>query len=161
MWHAPAPQKQPPSLHSTDLSGRRLDHLDHGLIQDQMLLPADPGSGARFRLGGRAGGGVGGWVHHNVIDSAGQHRGPVPRRTEGCGQTAARKHPPASAPVLRLRGARSTSARSARSRSPSPHGKVHAGDVSAQVLSLRPNGRDGTGALLATPCYGKKASVTV
>lgn len=100
-------------------------------------------------------------MHHNVIDSAGQHRGPVPRRTEGYGQTAARKHPPVSAPVLRLRGARSTSARSALSRSPSPHGKVHAGDVSAQVLSLRPNSRDGTGALLATPCYGKKASVTV
>lgn len=121
-----------------------------------MLLPADPGSGARFRFGGL------GWgVHHNVIDSAGQHRGPVPRRTEGCGQTAARKRPPVSAPVLRLRGARSTSARSARSRSPSPHGKVHAGDASAQLLSLRPNSRDGTGALLATPCYGKKASVTV
>ena len=100
-------------------------------------------------------------MHHNVIDSAGQHRGPVAGRTEGCGQTAARKHSPVSAPVLRLRGARSTSARSARSRSPSSRRRVHAGDVSAQVLSLRPNSRDGAGVLLATPCYGKKASVTV
>lgn len=42
-----------------------------------------------------------------------------------------------------------------------PQGSLRAGNVRAQILSLRPSSSDVAGALLAAPCRGEKASVTM
>ena len=118
--------------------------FDHGFIQDWVLFLAHPGSCAWSWF-------VGMGEYNNVIDSAGQHRQPVPRKTEGCGQMS-------TCPGI------SASCACAAVPSPWRHAQQFSCPREASMLgksALRLSSRDVAGVLLAAPCHGEKASVTM
>ena len=120
--------------------------FDHGLIQDWVLFLAHPGSCAWPWF-------VGMGEYSNVIDSAGQHWEPVPRKTEGCGQMSTTKRPGISA-----------SRACAAVPSPWRHAQQFSYPREASMLgksALTLSSRDVAGVLLAAPCHGEKASVTM
>lgn len=93
-----------------------------------------------------------------MIDSAGQHREPVPRKTEGCGQMPTTKRQAAQHPVpaqqcLLPGGLHSSSL--------APGKPPCYRNVGTQILSLSLSSRDGAGILLAATCHGEESPYNV